>query len=179
MPTITEKLKALRSQAAGLIKSTTDGRAELPAIALDKGLDAAARQRSKLDKLEAELADTQAAIAEAERREQDQAEAERLKQLDETRAQLETLGEERAKIAASFDEQLAKLENAWLAYERKTKEVEALSKALPEKSAVRSVATRKHLVAAAVATSAPRLARAIGLRPPMRNHRSYRLGDVL
>jgi len=179
MSKITDMLDALKKRVQDLTKSTADGRDQLPGIALDKGMDAHAKARTKVEALEAEMEATQSALVLAEQR----AEVERAEEAAaahrETEASIEHLATKRAELAKRFDQDVADLQGTWANYEECCREMAGLAKTLPDRpTVVKDVHTRKSMLGNAFYSTAPQLARAMGMKPPLRQ-RKYRLSDVL
>jgi len=179
MSKITDRLDALKKRVQDLTKSTADGRAELPHIALDKGMDAHAKARTKVEAPEAEMEATQSALALAVQRAEDERAEEAAASHKEIEASIKTLASERAKLAQQFDQDVAGLQCTWADYEDCCRKMDRLAKTLPDRpNVVKDVHTRKSMLGNAFYSTAPNLARAMGMKPPLRQ-RKYRLSDVL
>ena len=179
MSKITDRLDALKKRVQDLTKSTADGRAELPHIALDKGMDAHAKARTKVEALEAEMAATQSALALAKQRAEDERAEETAAAHKETEASIRDVAAKRAELAKRFDQEVGNLQGTWTEYEDCCREMACLAKTLPDRpNVVKDVHTRKSMLGNAFYSTAPKLARAMGMKPPLRQ-RKYRLSDVL
>ena len=179
MNKIKDRLDALKKRVQDLAKSTADDRAELPHIALDKGMDAHAKARIKVEALEAELAATQSALALAEQRAEEERAKEAAASHKKSESSIKTLAAKGAKLAQQFDQDVEKLQATWSGYEDCCREMAGLAKTLPDRpNVVKDVHTRKSMLGNAFYSTAPKLARAMGMKPPLRQ-RKYRLSDVL